>query len=76
MKKWLFIFLLFSGLGVAAQQDAAYEKFLSTTNEIAFKDSLLIDSIYIAIEPMDTFTVKKWFSNALSILNNNRLKKR
>jgi hypothetical protein len=76
MKKLIIILSFLSCQGVNAQQDSAYADFLKTINEVPLTDSLLLKAVEIQTEPLDTFIIKKWFTQALSIANNNRLKNR
>lgn len=76
MKKLLLIVFILSSQSIMAQQDSAYKALLNMTREVPLTDSLLLNAIEINIEPLDTFTIKKWFTHALSISNNNRLKNR
>lgn len=67
---------MISSLSLHAQRDSAYMELLKTIEEVPLTDSLLLNAVEMKIEPLDTFTIKKWFTQALSVANNNRLKNR
>lgn len=76
MKKFLVIFFIISFQNLHAQADSAYKEFIKTINEVPLSDSLLLNAVELQTNPLDTFTIKKWFTQALSVSNNNRLKNR
>ncbi len=76
MKKLLVIFFIISSFTLHAQLDSEYKELLKEIAEVPFTDSLLLKAVEMQAEPLDTFTIKKWFTQALSVANNNRLKNR
>lgn len=76
MKKLIIIFSFFHGLFLNAQTDSSYQLLLKNIAEVQLTDSLLLNAIELQSEPLDTFTIKKWFTQALSINKTNRLKNR
>ena len=75
MKRLIIVFLLISGLeGIT--QDTDYTLLLKPVREVELKDSLHIDTLPQTIAPLDSMTVKKWFSPVLGFTKNNRLKNR
>lgn len=61
---------------VNAQADTTYKALLQNIEEVSITDSLLLKAVEMQTEPLDTFTIKRWFTQALSVANNNRLKNR
>lgn len=76
MKKLIVIISFLSCHAVNAQLDSAYTELLKTINEVPLTDSLLLNAVEVETTPLDTFTIKKWFTQALSVANNNRLQNR
>ncbi len=76
MKKLIVICLLFSSLGVIAQNDTSYAAMLNSTEEIRLTDSVEINASQWKLRRLDSVDVKKWFSPILGTTNNNRLKNR
>lgn len=76
VKQLLILFLLFSSFRTTAQQAATYTELLKIASEINLNDSLLLSSFDKSINPVDTTTVKKWFSQVLSGSQNSKLKNR
>ena len=76
MKKLVLILLLSHCHLLNAQTDSSYQLLLKNISEVKLTDSLLLNAIELQAEPLDTFSIKKWFALALSTNNNNRLKNR
>lgn len=76
MKNLIIILLFPHCLFLNAQTDSSYQFLLKDISEVKLTDSLLLNAIELQSNPLDTFTIKKWFTHALSINNNNRLKNR
>lgn len=72
----IIIFFIFSSHFLNAQEYSSYKELLNATAEVPLTDSLLLNAVEIKTNPLDTFTIKKWFSIALSTNNTNRLKNR
>ncbi|MBP7109018.1 MAG: hypothetical protein KBA90_10710, partial [Chitinophagaceae bacterium] len=76
MKKLILILLLANCHLLNAQIDSSYQLLLKNISEVQMTDSLLLNAIELQAEPLDTFSIKKWFALALSTNNTNRLKNR
>ena len=76
MKKLILLISFLSFHQLHAQNDMTYQALLSSVKEVPLTDSLLLHAVEIQANPLDTFTIKKWFSHALSVNNTNRLKNR
>ena len=63
-------------LTTAAQDGSDYDNLHHTTDEVQFSDSLQINAAVFQKKPLDSITVKKWFSNLFSGTAKNRLKNR
>ena len=76
MKRLISICLFFSWLTTAAQDGLEYADLQITTEEVWLSDSLQINATVFQKNPLDSITVKKWFSNLFSGTAKNRLKNR
>ena len=76
MKILLFIFSSCSWLNSAAQQDTSYNNLLRSTEEIQLTDSLYINTTEWQLRRLDSAEVIRWFSPALGLTKNNRIKNR
>lgn len=76
MKKLIILLSFLSFHQLQAQKDTAYQALLRSAEEVPVTDSLLLSAVEINTSPLDSITIKKWFSHALSVANTNRLKNR
>jgi hypothetical protein len=76
MKNLIILISLLSCQFLYAQQDTTYKALLENINEVSITDSLLLKAVEMQTEPLDTFSIKRWFTQALDVANNNRLKNR
>ena len=63
MKKLVLILLLSHCHLLNAQTDSSYQLLLKNISEVKLTDSLLLNAIELQAEPLDTFSIKKWFIN-------------
>jgi hypothetical protein len=63
-------------MSVSAQDEPSYADLVNSTSEVELTDSILIEGITSQMNPLDSITVKKWFSRLLPTGNTNRLKNR
>ncbi len=76
MKRLIALCLVFSWLTTTAQDGLVYADLQNKTDEVQLSDSLQINAELFQKNPLDSITVKKWFSNLFSGAGKNRLKNR
>lgn len=73
----LFLFCLLGGsLTALSQPSLSYPQLLESTREIQLSDSLVFHTLRGDLAPVDSFTVKRWFSQILPPNANNKFKNR
>jgi hypothetical protein len=76
VKKLLSLCVLISSLQLSAQESLSYTQLLEKATEITLTDSLQVSNLNTGINPIDTATVKKWFSPVLFASQTMKLKNR